>query len=334
MNKENLSLKPLQVEVFDDISSSQAYFEKAWSKAHESNHSLPSEARFINLHYKPNDRSLRTNCEGGVILKEQVAENAHTLTFVYSPLPFLRNAALLSLDYIRREHAILHILEEHPLVQYLRFPFDEKKIHDAFSRSNAFIQYENANNKLINLWITAGQVMVHRKTTPSMISIWIHDIKYDHLAQDVISEARSIFPDIPNEVNEATVFLRTQQEKREINWKDVIPPQMKGKTVKGLFVDAAGTLFEDAELTKIRPEIAQIIHTESQKRWVYVWTGGDYKKLVEKLCDFDSQKELDWIIPLPKQLFHGLTVEETIDDMSQDQLQVDYKIQSLKHQQV
>jgi hypothetical protein len=157
----------------------------------------------------------------------------------------------------------------------------------------------------------------------------LHDLeKHDPAIRKVtLQGARKLFPDLPDDENEAAGFLKSQSLHHQ---RDSLPAALQGKVVGGLFVDAAGTLFSD-DLSETNESVLQTVLAESTERWVYVWTGGDMNELGNAL---DRHNELADVVMLPKRAFRGLTVEETIDDLAQDELEANYGIKTLKHKQV
>lgn len=356
MNRESLrsSINPnlvrtvevaptFRVTVVDDIVSSLDHLSNGWKKVTEAIPEVPREVAFVNLHVKQKYKH-RYQCEGGKYLTELVAENPRRFTLLYSPLLRIRDAALLAFKESRileiedrEKKSILHTLEQNPLVQYLTIPFGKDQMIAAWGRSQRFTQEEARYTSIPKEnQTTPGFVMMKRSNLNIGFGRWIHDLRAavrsnHYAAEPIIEEAKKIFPDIPLDAEAALEFLQAK-DRDEV--KSIIPPEVRGKIVRGLFIDAVGTLFEDREFTNIRPQIVQKIEKESQRRFVYVWTGGDYDKLVQTMVERDFPQELDWVIPMPKQLFSGMTVEETIDDLSQEQLRTDHAIQTLQHTQI
>lgn len=335
------------------------FFSKVWTKVVESIPDAPREVTFINLFTSPN----ALDWNGRNYLNILVQENHERFTLLYSP--FLRisefDASLQCLKKGRRvntsisNNSILGILEENQRIQHLTctsltegIPPSIKNLTEitieAWERSKRFTQYEQNSSLKKEKQITAGIVMIERAKPAELWRLWNADLypKFERnssgdkqyvleLGGKVMEETKKFFPNISNDIISALSFMKEQSEEQV---EKIIPPQLQNKVVKGLFVDTVGALLEDVNPTKIRPDIAQKINEESQKRHVYMWTDGDYKKLVHTLNGLHASKELNEVVPLPKQLFSGLTVEETIDVLSQNQLLVDCHIKALKHQKI
>ncbi|MDD5433611.1 MAG: hypothetical protein PHE77_03085 [Candidatus Pacebacteria bacterium] len=284
-----------------------------------------SEVIFLNLHLKLNDygRGQRSKCEGSKIL-EEITLDPNSIVFIFSPLACLRDAVLVSK---LGKNSLLHLLEKNPMVQFLNItPLSPEKVVKAIERALVF---SVKKKPIVNgNWVTAGEVLFQRGNYRYGISRLIHDLKPN--SDIALERAKSAFPDMPYNIEEAKEYLRLRMSLE----KEELPASLKGKNVKGLFVDAAGTLFKD-DLSGIKDRtLLEEIINESNSRWVYVWTAGPVSSLYEAVWDLDMGEAFGNIPLIPKQNFSGLSVEETIDDLTEQEMQGVLGVKTLKHRLV
>jgi hypothetical protein len=328
------------VTVVDDLVKAKKRIVTLWRLYLESGEQAQDNPVFVNLNLKRTSADRREYFCGVGTLASIVAEEPDRLIFLYSPLPSLRKAILMTL-WIVQHHPhgmrgsydgpdqLLGILERNRRVQYLCIAQGDQALVSQIRLKQERAERFLSGHQPEAGWVTAGEVLRQTYKFGDKLTMMLHDLeKHDPAIRKVtLQGARKLFPDLPDDENEAAGFLKSQSLHHQ---RDSLPAALQGKVVGGLFVDAAGTLFSD-DLSETNESVLQTVLAESTERWVYVWTGGDMNELGNAL---DRHNELADVVMLPKRAFRGLTVEETIDDLAQDELEANYGIKTLKHKQV
>lgn len=315
--------KQTKITVVSDIASDIFHNNNLWEKVVQLKPEAEkfAEVIFLNLHLKLGyGQDFRFNCDGSKVL-EAIAPNPNTVVFVFSPLAYLRDVVLVSK---LGRNSLLHLLEKNSMAQFLNItPLSPKKITKAIERALAFSKEDELAEK--GDWLTAGEVLLQRGEYRYDISRLIHDLKPNSTI--ALERAKSAFPNMPYDIEEAKKYLRSRMSLE----KEELPRSLQGKSIKGLFVDAADTLFNnDLSGVKDRSLLEEIIK-ESDSRWVYIWTAGSVSDLYEAVWELDVGEAFGNIPLIPKQNFSGLTVEETIDDLTEQKMQDELGIGTLKH---
>jgi len=313
---QEVEINPItKITVVSDISTD--VFAELWDKVVDENPQVNQEVIFLNLHLTAEENDYRFHCNGVKVLEQIIAEEPNRFVLVFSPLLTLREVVFLSQ---KAGNPILHLLEKNPMVQYLNIiPPSKEKVLKALERALEFSLQQSLTEIAPDL-LTSGEVLIARKSYQGKISRLIHDL--GHRSQVAFEEAKKLFHDLPDDMGEAREFLQARKPK-----KNELPPELQGKTVQGLFVDVAGTLF-NSDFVNLNQELAKKILEQSKQHWVYVWTGGDLQQANKAL---GRHKALNDIVLLPKQAFTGLTVEETIDDLTETELEKEFGVRTLKH---
>jgi len=325
------------VTIVDDLAKAEARITALWRKYLETHPHVEEHAVFVNLHLKRSKDDTRYGCHGVEALSQIVAEEPETFILVYSPLRSLRLAIqtawlAVSKGVPKRSNKpdrLLSLMERNPKVQYLCIAKSDEAlvfdINDKYERASTFSHLQVSTE----LEVTAGEVLHQRQNFGSELGVIVHDLdKTDsRIRKRALAGAKRLFPELPGDETKAVEFLRSQFDAH----KGGTPPSgLQGRVARGLFVDAAGTLFSE-DLAEISESVTKRILEVSKERWVYVWTGGDLNELGNALDRFEDLAD---IVMLPKQAFRGITVEEAIDDLSQDELEQNFCIKTLKYQHI